>query len=151
MRRDATDEVATIGKVQFLHGSRGCRSGGHKREGQCALPGEVSSGAIKLAQPKGRDDADREVSRGHSSRAIDEGLNRLMNASESSENLIGQLRRKTVAAEGAGRISREVCWDGYSRSGAQQKAGFNGTAGYVNRTSGAVGGRSGSNPHLLPD
>jgi len=111
------DEVATIAKVQFLHGSRGRRSGGHKREGQCALPGEVSGGAIKLAQPQGRDDAGREVSRGHSSREIDEGLNRLMNASESFENLIGQLRRKTVAAEDAGRISREVCLDGYSRSG----------------------------------
>jgi hypothetical protein len=111
------DEVAKIAKVRFLHGSRGRRSGGHKREGQCALPGEVSGGAIKLAQPKGCDDADREVSRGHSSREIDEGLNRSMNASESFESLIGQLRRKTVAAEGAGRISREVCLDGYSRPG----------------------------------
>ena len=94
--------MAKIAKVQFLHGNRGRRSGGHKREGQCALPGEVSGGAIKLAQPKGCDDANREVSRGHSSRAIDEGLNRLMNASESFENLIGQLRRKTVAGRRRG-------------------------------------------------
>ena len=70
-----------------------------------------------------------------------EGLNRLMDASESFENLIGQLRRKTLAAEGARRTSRDVCLDGYSRSGAQQKAVFNGTAGYVNRTPDAVGGR----------
>ena len=111
------DEVAKIAKVRFLHGSRGRRSGGHKQEGQCALPGEISDGAVKLAQPKGCDDTVREVSRSHSSRGIDEGPNRLMNASEGSESLIGQLRRKTVAAEGAGRISREVCLDGYSQPG----------------------------------
>ena len=96
------DEAAKIAKVQFLHGSRGRISGGHKQEGQCALPGEVSGGAIKLAHPRGCDDADREVSRGHSSRGIDEGLNRLMNASESFESLIGQLRRKTVAGRRRG-------------------------------------------------
>ena len=106
------DEVAEIAKVLFLHGSRGRRSGGHKREGQCALPGEISADAIKLAQPKGCDDVGGEVSRGHSSREIDEGPNRLMTASESFENLIGQLRRKTVTAEGAGQNSRELRLDG---------------------------------------
>lgn len=95
------DEVAQIAKVQFLHGNRGRISCGHKREGQCALPGEVSGRAIKLAHSKGCDDAIREVSRSHSSRAIDEGPNRLRNASGSFQNLIGQLRRKTATAEGA--------------------------------------------------
>src|SRR5665811_940872 len=46
--------------------TRGRRCGGHKRYGHCALPGEVSDGAIKLAHSKGWDDADGEVSRGHS-------------------------------------------------------------------------------------
>jgi hypothetical protein len=77
------DEVAQIAKLQFLHENRGRISGGHKREGQCALPGEVSGRAIKLAHSKGCDDANREVSRSHSSRAIDEGPNRLKNASGS--------------------------------------------------------------------
>ena len=93
---DATDEGARILKVRFLHGSRRRRPGGHKREGQCALPGEASGCAIKLAHSKGCDDAIREVSRGHSNRAIDEGPNRLRDASGSFENLIGQLRRKTA-------------------------------------------------------
>ena len=78
-----TDERAKRLKVQFLHGSHGRICGRHKRGGQCALPGEVSDRAIKLARSQGRDDAIREVSRGHNSRAIDEGLNRLMNASGS--------------------------------------------------------------------
>ena len=65
---NARDERAERLKVQCLHGTRGRRCGGHKRDGQRALPGEVSGGAIKLAQSKGCDDAGREVSRGHSSR-----------------------------------------------------------------------------------
>ena len=77
------DKAAEIAKVQFLHGCRERRSGGHKREGQRALPGEVSGCAIKLARSRGCDDAIREVSRGHSSRAIGEGPNRLENASGS--------------------------------------------------------------------
>ena len=51
-----------------------------------ALPGEVSGRAVKLALPKGCDDAAREVSRSHSSRAIDEGPNRLRNGSGSFQN-----------------------------------------------------------------
>ncbi len=64
----AADKRATRLEVQFLHGSCGSRCGGHKRGSHCALPGEISGGAIKLAEPKGWDDAVREVSRSHSSR-----------------------------------------------------------------------------------
>ena len=35
------DEKANIFKVRYLNGKRGRRCGGHKREGQCALPGEI--------------------------------------------------------------------------------------------------------------
>ncbi len=73
-RTETTYEAAAVVeranrlKVQFLHGSCGSICGGHKRGGHCALPGEISGGAIKLAEPKGWDDAVREVSRGHISR-----------------------------------------------------------------------------------
>jgi len=36
------DEKANIFKVRYLHGKHGRICGGHKREGECALPGEVS-------------------------------------------------------------------------------------------------------------
>ena len=62
-------------KVQFLHGSCGSICGGHKRGSQCALPGEISGGAIKLARSKGCDDAVGEVSRSHSRPLAAEGLN----------------------------------------------------------------------------
>jgi len=35
------DEEANIFKVRYLYGEYGRRCGGHKREGGCALPGEV--------------------------------------------------------------------------------------------------------------
>jgi hypothetical protein len=72
-----TDEKANIFKVQSLHGGHGRRCGGHKRGGQCALPGEVSGFAVKLAGSQGPDEEAGEVSRGHS-RSLDptEGLNR---------------------------------------------------------------------------
>jgi len=35
------DEEAFIFKVQYLYGKLVRRCGGHKREGECALPGEV--------------------------------------------------------------------------------------------------------------
>jgi len=35
------DEKATIFKVQYLYGKFDCRCGGHKREGESALPGEI--------------------------------------------------------------------------------------------------------------
>jgi hypothetical protein len=64
-----TEEESKISKVQILHGSHGRKSGGHKRGSQCALPGEISDCAIKLALPRGDDDKVREVSRDHSKRA----------------------------------------------------------------------------------
>ena len=112
------DKRAKRLKVQFLHRTRGRRCGGHKREGHRALPGEVSDGAIKLAHSKGCDDAGGEVSRGHSSRGIDEGLNRLKAASAGFQTLIGQLRRKTATGRRCGTDSRKVCSGGYSRPGA---------------------------------
>ena len=60
------DEKAIRFKVQSLYGKHGRRCGGHKREGKCALPGEVC--------PEQR----AEVSRGHSKPGDffrDEGLN----------------------------------------------------------------------------
>ena len=35
------DEEASISKVQYLYGKPVRICGGHKREGECALPGEV--------------------------------------------------------------------------------------------------------------
>jgi hypothetical protein len=35
------DEEASISEVQYLYGKLVRRCGGHKREGECALPGEV--------------------------------------------------------------------------------------------------------------
>ncbi len=35
------DEKAHIFKVQYLSGKLGCRCGGHKREGESAIPGEI--------------------------------------------------------------------------------------------------------------
>ena len=35
------DEKAIIFKVQYLYGKHGRRCGRYKREGECALPGEV--------------------------------------------------------------------------------------------------------------
>jgi hypothetical protein len=35
------DEEAHIFEVQYLSGRHGRRCGGHKREGGCALPGEI--------------------------------------------------------------------------------------------------------------
>ena len=40
------DEEANIFKVQYLYGKLGRRCGGHKREGESALPGEVCNFAL---------------------------------------------------------------------------------------------------------
>jgi len=40
------DEKATIFKVRYLYGKLVRRCGGHKREGESALPGEVCNFAI---------------------------------------------------------------------------------------------------------
>ena len=40
------DEEANIFKVRYLHGRHGRKWGGHKREGGCALAGEVCQPAM---------------------------------------------------------------------------------------------------------
>ena len=40
------DEESIISKVQYLYGRHVCICGGHKREGGCALPGEVCQPAM---------------------------------------------------------------------------------------------------------
>jgi hypothetical protein len=42
------DEKAIIFKVRYLYGKYECKCDGHKREGECALPGEVSCHASVL-------------------------------------------------------------------------------------------------------
>jgi len=48
----ALDERAHRLKVQYLYGKRGSRHGGHKREGVCALPGEISR-LVQLLSSRG--------------------------------------------------------------------------------------------------
>jgi hypothetical protein len=40
------DEKANVFKVRYLYGKLVRRCGGHKRESECALPGEVSNFAM---------------------------------------------------------------------------------------------------------
>ena len=47
------DEKSIIFKVRYLYGKHGRRCGGHKREGGCALPGEVSCHASVLSSSRG--------------------------------------------------------------------------------------------------
>jgi len=47
------DERAHIFKVRYLYGRFGCRCGGHKREGEGALPGEVCNFANWLLSLRG--------------------------------------------------------------------------------------------------
>ncbi len=117
MRRTRGTRGPRDSKSGTCTATRGRRCGGHKRDGHCALPGEVSDGAIKLARSKGCDDAAGEVSRGHSSREIDEGLNRLETASADFQMLIGQLRRKTATGRRRRTVSCEVSLGGYSQPG----------------------------------
>lgn len=65
------DKEAVIFKVQSLYGTHERRSDGYKCGGGCALPGEISGVAIKLAPPKGGDDDAGEVSRDHSRSSCD--------------------------------------------------------------------------------
>ena len=60
------DEKAHIFKVQNLYGELGCRCGGHKREGEGALPGEICNFAKMATVAERRWDEVVEVSRGHS-------------------------------------------------------------------------------------
>ena len=52
MRRIIADEKADIFEVEYLHGSDGRICGRHKREGVCALPGEIWLSAIRLPMLK---------------------------------------------------------------------------------------------------
>ena len=47
------DEKANIFKVRYLYGKLDCRCGGHKREGESALPGEVCNFAKWLLSSRG--------------------------------------------------------------------------------------------------
>ena len=47
------DEKAYIFKVQYLYGKHGRRCGRYKREGGCALPGEVCQFALVLLSSRG--------------------------------------------------------------------------------------------------
>jgi len=62
-------EEANIFEARYLYGKHGCICDGHKREGGCALPGEVLSPALAaLPKSRGCRDKRQEVSRGHSRR-----------------------------------------------------------------------------------
>jgi hypothetical protein len=47
------DKKAHIFKVRYLYGKLDCRCGGHKREGESALPGEVCNFANWLPSSRG--------------------------------------------------------------------------------------------------
>jgi hypothetical protein len=47
------DEKANVFKVQYLYGKLGRICGGHKREGGCALPGEVCNFCQELLSLRG--------------------------------------------------------------------------------------------------
>lgn len=47
------DEKAIIFKVRYLYGRHGRICGGHKREGGCALPGEISPVCLVLSPSRG--------------------------------------------------------------------------------------------------
>ena len=61
-----TDTKANIFEVQYLYGSHGSRHGGHKREGRCALPGEICQSAIEATVVERLREGLAEVSSGHS-------------------------------------------------------------------------------------
>jgi len=51
---DKLDEKALIFKVRYLSGKLGCRCGGHKREGESAIPGEVCNFAMSYRRREAR-------------------------------------------------------------------------------------------------
>ena len=53
---DVLDEEAIISKVPYLHGKHGRRCGRNKREGECALPGEICSFAKATALGRVREE-----------------------------------------------------------------------------------------------
>jgi hypothetical protein len=50
------DEKANIFKVQYLHGKHGRKCGRHKCEGECALPGEISSLALATVPERAQEE-----------------------------------------------------------------------------------------------
>ena len=50
------DEGAIFSKVQYLRGKHGRICGVHKRKGECAIPGEVSSFALATVAEKQREE-----------------------------------------------------------------------------------------------
>jgi len=60
------DEKAHIFEVPYLYGKHGRRCGRHKREGACALPGEVCRPAVSATGIERCREGRTEVSRGHS-------------------------------------------------------------------------------------
>ena len=141
MRRTRGTRGPRDSKSSSCTATRGRRCGGHKRDGHCALPGEVSDGAIKLGHSQGWDDADGEVSRGHSNRAIDEGLNRLKTASASFQKLIGQLRRKTATGRRCRTVFCVYAWAAIVSREPARVSRIQRNRRIRNRTSGGVGGR----------
>jgi hypothetical protein len=96
-------EKASIFKARGLHGNRSCRCRGHKRGGQCALPGEISGFAIKLAPRKGGT-----MKPEKSAEAIVVGVIRrraepIENRELKSLELLGQKPRQRASVEGKGR------------------------------------------------
>ena len=47
------DEKAQLFKVRYLYGEIVCKCGGHKREGESALPGEICNFAFELLSLRG--------------------------------------------------------------------------------------------------
>lgn len=47
------DEKANIFKVRYLYGRHGRICGGHKREGECPLPGEILPVCLVLPPSRG--------------------------------------------------------------------------------------------------
>ena len=62
------DEKAIIFKVRYLYGKSSRICGRYKREGGCALPGEVCRAAVSANDIERCRDGSTEVSRGHSRR-----------------------------------------------------------------------------------
>ena len=59
------DEKANIFKVRYLYGKHSRICGRYKREGGCALPGEVYRSAMSANDIERCCDGSTEVSRGH--------------------------------------------------------------------------------------
>jgi len=88
------DEKANIFKVPYLYGRHGRICGGHKREGECALPGEVCRPAASASAVKRRREGSVEVSRGHS-RSFDRTEGPNMEYAVGAWNFDGDRRRRS--------------------------------------------------------